>query len=238
MNDYKKKIGVSFSTVKLHNYYSWFTRLGLENEVELIDLSFQKNNQHDFELCDGFLLTGGDDIDPSFYGGTSVYANMPASFHLHRDVFEQLMFEYAMQQNKPVLGICRGLQLVNVILGGRLIQDLGDAGNKDHMSEGGIDKTNSVAVNEGTLLHTLHASTGGYVNSAHHQAIDPQKVGKNLLVNAWAQENEKVIEGVEFEDKQGKPFMLCVQWHPERMPETESTLSKNLLNGFLQAIPT
>ena len=77
----------------------------------------------------------------------------------------------------------------------------------------------------------------GRVNSAHHQAIAPDSVGENLMVNAYDDDDEKIIEGLEFKNKADKAFMLCVQWHPERINnKEENPFSENLKKEFLMAI--
>jgi putative glutamine amidotransferase len=230
----KKRIGISFTTTKWENYNTWFSRQGLDEDVELIDLSFERNNEAEFDKCDGFVLTGGVDIHPSFYGGDLKYNGQPNAFQLQRDVFEKKMFMYANAHNKPILGICRGLQLLNVLQGGKLIQDLGLAGNLIHKGEGAIDKQHDIRIEKGTLFHKITNLTAGTVNSAHHQVVDPKFIGKNLKVNAWSADG--IIEGLEYADKANKPFMLCVQWHPERLPEQQGAFSKNVLNSFLEAI--
>ncbi len=112
-----------------------------------------------------------------------------------------------------VLGVCRGLQLINVHLKGTLIQDLGVEGDQTHMAGGGADKQHKVVVEEGTLLREVVGGKGGVANSAHHQAVG--RLGTGLRVNCRAEDG--TIEGLEWADPAGKPFMLAVQWHPERM---------------------
>lgn len=230
----KKRIGLSFTTTKWENYNTWFSRQGLEDGVELIDLSFEKNNEAEFDKCEGFILTGGVDIYPGFYGGNIEYVGQPNAFQLQRDVFEHIMFRHAEVNNKPVLAICRGLQLVNVLLGGKLIQDLGTTGNQVHKSEGEPDKQHDIKIEKGTLFHEITSSLTGIVNSAHHQVVDPKFIGKNLRVNAWS--TDGIIEGLEYANRINKPFMLCVQWHPERFPDQQSAFSKNVLRSFIDAI--
>src|SRR6266496_4109195 len=213
----KKKIGVSYTKTLFQNYWDWFTKEDLGNDFELIELNFQKNNTEDIYQCDGFVLTGGIDVDPSFYNGKSNYSNSPASFQPERDMFEEKIYRCSQLNNLPLLGICRGMQLVNVLQGGRLIQDL-DNGNARHRKEA-ADKEHTIVVENNSLLHQVAAgSHSGQVNSAHHQAIDPDAIGDNLIVSAY-EDDERIIEGLEFKDKTGKAFMLCVQWHPERMKD-------------------
>lgn len=232
----KKKIGISFTETKFENYWNWFTKEDLQDNFELVELSFGKNNEEDIYTCDGFVLTGGIDIHPSVYGGATDYENKPETFSLARDKFEEKIYSHAAANRKPVLGICRGLQLVNVLHGGKLIQDLQVAGNYKHRREDDTDKQHNVLVEKDTLLYDITLCKAGNVNSAHHQAIDPNAIGDNLLVNVFADTDEKMIEGIELKDKTNRAFMLCVQWHPERMDDQGSEFSKNIKNSFLEAI--
>jgi acyl-CoA reductase-like NAD-dependent aldehyde dehydrogenase/gamma-glutamyl-gamma-aminobutyrate hydrolase PuuD len=231
----KKKIGVSFTKTNFKNYWDWFKASDLEEDIELIELNFEKNNSEDIYQCDGFVLTGGVDTHPSFYNGKTIYNNSPSTFQIERDYFEEKIYRYSQLNKLPVLGICRGMQLINVLEGGKLIQDL-DNGNERHRKEES-DKVHSIIAERSSLLHKVSGSMSGRVNSAHHQAIDPEGIGDNLMVNAYDDDDEKIIEGLEFKNKAGKAFMLCVQWHPERIKnKEENPFSENLKKEFLNAI--
>src|SRR6185295_16920435 len=231
----KKKIGISFTKTNFQNYWDWFATADLRNDVELIELNFEKNNSEDIYQCDGFVLTGGVDTHPSFYNGETVYNNSPSAFQIERDLFEEKIYRYSQLNKLPVLGICRGMQLINVLEGGKLIQDL-DNGNERHRKEES-DKVHSIIAENSSLLHKVSGSLTGRVNSAHHQAIDPDGIGDNLMVNAYDNDDEKIIEGLEFKNKAGKAFMLCVQWHPERINnKEENPFSANLKSEFLNAV--
>ena len=230
----KKKIGISYTEMKFQNYWNWFTPEDLQDEFELVELSFEKNNTEDIYKCDGFVLTGGVDVHPSFYNGKAEYINSPTRHLPSRDHFEKKIYQYSQTHQLPLLAICRGMQLVNVLQGGKLIQDL-DNGNERHRKEE-ADKEHQIIAGKNTLLHKIAGSLSGQVNSAHHQAIDPDAIGENLFVNAYA-DDEKIIEGLEFKDKTNKAFMVCVQWHPERMKDKEENpFSENLKKQFLKAI--
>jgi len=103
-----------------------------------------------------------------------------------------------------------------------------------------LDKEHGIAAEEGTLLYKISNTGKGVVNSAHHQAIDPHALGGNLVVNAYDDDetdNVNIIEGLEFKNKSGKAFMLCVQWHPERMKnKKENPFSENIKREFLAAV--
>jgi len=230
----KKKIGISFSEANFQNYWDWFTPEDLQDNIELVLLSHEKNNMEDIYKCDGFVLTGGIDVDPSFYNGSINYENGPGTFQPKRDSFEKKIYEYSQLNHLPVLGICRALQLINVLEGGKLLQDLNIIGNKKHRKEN-ADKEHPVITDNDTLLYQVTRNTSGHINSAHHQAVDPNAIGKNLKVNAHA--DDDTIEGLEFRDKTHKAFMLCVQWHPERMKQKEENpFSQKLKERFLEEI--
>ena len=232
----KKRLGISFTRTKFQNYWNWFTAEDLGNDIELVELSFEKGNSKDIHGCDGFILTGGIDVDADLYGGEADYENKPDIFQTARDVFESNIYHYAQLHHLPVLGICRGLQLVNVLEGGKLIQDL-DEHNAIHRISAVVDKQHEVRIEEDSLLHDITTVSAGTINSAHHQAIDKNELGNNLMVNAWSGTKDCTIEGIEFKDKSGKAFMVCVQWHPERMVDKEeSPLSLHIKKRFLEEI--
>ncbi len=231
----KKRIGISYTSTLFQNYWNWFTPQDLKDDLELVELSFKRNNTEDIYKCDGFILTGGVDIHPSFYNGKAVYDRSPESFQPERDRFEEKIYSHSQLNNLPLLGICRGMQLINILQGGKLIQDL-DNGNARHKKEE-TDKEHTIVTSNDTLLYKIAGSLSGHVNSAHHQAIDPNAIGENLKVNAFDDDDEKIIEGLEFNDKNNKAFMLCVQWHPERMKnKEENPFSENLKKQFLSAV--
>jgi len=231
----KKRIGISFSSTNFQNYWNWFTEEDLGNDLELVELSFEKNNTEAISTCDGFVLTGGVDVHPSFYDGKTIYNNSPSDLQLSRDLFEEKIYRHSQLNKLPVLGICRGMQLINVLEGGKLIQDLDDH-NLRHKKEES-DKEHPVVAEKNSLLCEVAGSASGNVNSAHHQAIDPDAIGENLMVNAYDDDAEKIIEGLEFKNKTGKAFMLCVQWHPERMKgKDDNPFSKKIKERFLEEI--
>ncbi|MFL5772421.1 MAG: gamma-glutamyl-gamma-aminobutyrate hydrolase family protein [Flavisolibacter sp.] len=229
-----KKIGISYTRTNFQNYWNWFAE-NLQNGFELIELSFEKNNADDILMCDGFVLTGGVDVNSSLYKGLENYPDKPSAFQEERDAFESRIYEYSQKKQLPLLGVCRGLQLVNVLEGGQLVEDIGK-GNSIHKKEEGTDKMHRVIVESGSLLSEITGNTSGVVNSAHHQAAKEKALGKNLKVSAWS-EQDHVIEALEFNDKKGKGFMLCIQWHPERMIDKEKNpFSYRIRDRFLEEV--
>jgi putative glutamine amidotransferase len=213
------RIGLTFTGMdwKHENYVRWLRGhdAGLGGEtptaVEVIKLT-AGGDPETLKTCDGLVLSGGIDMDPAAYGGGEDYPEK-TEIDKGRDVFEQSLCKFALEQGMPILGVCRGLQLINVCLKGNLFQDLGVEGNQIHKGVKGQDKEHGVRIEEGSFLNTITECVGGWVNSAHHQAID--RLGEGLIVNCRAEDG--TIEGIEWADPAGKPFMLAVQWHPERM---------------------
>lgn len=152
---------------------------------------------------DGLLLPGGTDIDPTQYGAgrhDELLAVEP-----ERDRFELDLLACAIGRDLPVLGICRGLQLINVLGGGTLHQHVAPHARFDLPPE---TEEHTVELKDGSILHRLYGPTRK-VNSLHHQTIDVP--GENLTVTAIAEDGE--IEGIEHETA----AILAVQWHPEMM---------------------
>lgn len=153
--------------------------------------------------CDGLLLCGGGDLDPSLYGQEDRGSQPPDRA---RDQAELTLFQVFHEAGKPILGICRGIQVINVALGGTLIQDLSPERLPFH--SGKTDTVHPLRTEEGSILHQLYGPLFS-VNSAHHQALD--RLGRGLRATAWAESG--FPEAVELP---GKPI-LGVQFHPERM---------------------
>ena len=218
-----KRLGIT-NTSNVDNYINWFA--GEDVEVVRLDVG-----SHDYKGCQGILLSGGIDVHPDVYDGEHDYPNRPDEWDEDRDQYEETVYKYAKVNKIPILAICRGLQLVNVLEGGTMIQDLGE-GNATHKKEE-ADKEHPVTIDSRTMLGDITGAMSGVVNSAHHQAVD--EPGRSLQVNATSKDN--VIEGLEFKDKTNKGFMVAVQWHPERMKDKDtSAFAKNIKKAFLSAI--
>lgn len=162
------------------------------------------------DSIDGLLLAGGVDPDPLYYGEEP----LPGMGEIdpERDYFEIELTREALNRPVPVLGICRGCQILNVVAGGTLIQDLGEGYFKHLQDAPGWYPTHNVEIEENSLLNRVFNEKIIKVNSIHHQAIG--KVGKGFRVTARARDG--VIEAIEGD---GAVFSLGVQWHPERMWE-------------------
>ena len=224
-----KRIGVTTSDTNFQNYPNWISGEG----VEVVLLSYEQKNTQDFDSCDGFVMTGGIDVQPAFYQNDRVDYPNTTVFNESRDLFEMQVFEYARQQNKPVLAICRGLQLVNIALGGNLIQDLQENGFTNHRKGPDGDREHKIEVKPGTLLAQIAGVQHGFVNSAHHQGAD--QIADGLQVSAFSEDG--VVEAIEYKEA-NKPFLLAVQWHPERMqiPSSNLAFSQNIRSAFIDAM--
>jgi len=222
----KKTAGISKCDRNFQYYLSWLE----SGIIEYIILDYKKNNFDDIKQCSSLLLTGGDDIFPEFYNDwedgkdRSIYKPV-------RDGFEFKLFDYALSNSLPVLGICRGLQLINIRLNGSLINDIETVRGTNHTKISDTqDRMHEVNLYENTLVYDVVREKRGVVSSSHHQAID--RLGEGLIITAKA--DDGIIEAVEWEDKSSKPFLLAVQWHPERMKEQNSPFAKNVLLRFKQ----
>ena len=183
------------------------------------------------EYLDGMILQGGADVSPLAYGEEPLrpeWSGDPV-----RDAYELELLHEFMEAGKPVLGICRGMQLINVAMGGSLYQDLPTQlpGKVAHLG-GDFDRNiHSVSFTEGGMFaRWFGSSTGGSVVSIHHQGI--QRFGRDLVVEATAE--DEVVEAIRWT---GRSFVCAVQWHPEfhKQPGIELLECMPLLEAFLSA---
>ncbi|GHG50956.1 hypothetical protein GCM10012320_20060 [Sinomonas cellulolyticus] len=162
------------------------------------------------EEFDGVLVMGGGDVDPALYGGDTAHPSIDG-VDRGADDAEVRLVRGALAARLPVLGICRGLQLVNVALGGTLIEDLGPTGmHDDHDAPAGPMPLHDAVIAPGTLLASALGGAGTVrVVSGHHQAAG--RIGEGLRVSAEAPDG--VVEAIESTDP--GVWLLAVQWHPE-----------------------
>ena len=218
---------------KFENYRRW---IATEPGTEVVKLSFQDHNAAEVESCDGILFSGGEDVHPSLYGKPEFVQEYGLKEIIPtRDQFEYEVIEKALESKKPVLGICRGLQLINVYLGGTLLPDIPKLSQSTaHGKISGQDQIHHIRVESSSLLHNISGREIGQVNSAHHQGVD--KPADNLKVSAFGEPS--IIEAMEWKDPAKKSWLLLVQWHPERMQDLTSPFSGNLKHAFLKAVKT
>ena len=179
-----------------------------------------------FKRADGVLFTGGLDYPPKLYGEKpheTIQEQSP-----ERTEADLKLMRLALASPKPSLGICAGLQLLNIAAGGALIQHLPTA--QAHTRKADNDSAHLVEVERGSLLAKLFGAGKLRVNSSHHQAADPKRIGKGLKVTARA--TDGTIEGIE-KIRPGGRFFLFLQWHPERIQNDKHR--KRLFAAFVKA---
>lgn len=180
------------------------------------------------EKLDGFLLSGGDDIDPAYFGERA--NEKLGTIVPQRDRFELALARKVLETtHKPLLGICRGLQVMNVAMGGSLYQDLTSAGFPSHSLSmyPRNEVTHGIQILPGTRLAQIMGDGTGRVNSFHHQAI--KKLADGFVCAARSLPDD-LIEAIEV---QGDRFAVGVQWHPEELTEREE--AKALICQFILA---
>lgn len=176
-------------------------------------------------LCDGVLFAGGDDVDPKHYGEEIRFDNVETT--PLRDDFELALAELIMNDTRPILGICRGEQLLNVAFGGSLYQHI----DSHKQTEPGAENLRAAKVVEGTLLHKLAGVTDIKTNSFHHQAV--KDVAPGFVASAFAEDG--TVEAIEPENQiSSSRFFLAVQWHPEMFFGTDEP-AKNIFGAFIEA---
>ena len=207
------KVAVSKPNKSLENYLSWLDFFNIEYDV----LDWQKSdNINNIDLCNGLILTGGVDIYPEIYCDWESNKD-EVKYIPERDGFELRLLEQAIS--------------INVYFKGNLISDLELIRGVNHKK---ITETepryHKIKIYENTLLEEFIRSDEGIVTSTHHQAID--RVGESLKINAKSEDG--IIEGIEYEDKINKHFLLGIQWHPEKFSDFNNPFSKNILIKFYE----
>ena len=176
--------------------------------------------------ADGVVLTGGDDLDPALYGQTARHPDLlgpPA-----RGTSELSYARAARERERPTLGVCLGIQTLNVAFGGTLLQFIPEdvPGALRHEENGGETPEHPIRIEPGTLLARIAGAETAIVNSFHHQSVARPAPG--FLVSARSPDG--IVEAIEREEV---PFCLGVQWHPERMPD--AALTARLTRAFVDA---
>jgi putative glutamine amidotransferase len=208
-------------------YSGWVKRWMPAAEVR--HLSY--NSDGKLDGCAGLVLTGGGDVHPRYYGRLDAM-NLVNKVDELRDEFEFRLIDEAMKFRIPVLGICRGAQVFTVARGGTLVPDIERSGYPSHAKVGKTDRVHGVTVEPGSLLEGIAGTGKGEVNSSHHQSVDAP--GPDLRVSARS--DDGIVEALEWREPANRPFLLLVQWHPERMIEPDNPFAKNIMLKFAREI--
>jgi putative glutamine amidotransferase len=228
----KKNPDPQWHRIVCENYLAWL-RSALPHEV-VVPVDHTDTHRMEALLDDarGVLFTGGVDIDPALYGA----ARDPQTENVDsaRDRFDAALFDAARERGLPMLCICRGMQMANVRLGGKLLQHIGTL----HKRHNDVDASHPISIHPGSHLHALVGGDTTTVNSSHHQAVDPKAIGRGLVVSATArgEQGEPVVEALEPQHPGDGPYLMLVQWHPERIADSPS--SRALLRDFVAAVAT
>lgn len=216
-------------------YQSWLR--SADASIEIVDLAGMSPQEAAtlVQTCSGLVLTGGEDVDPERYGEIEK-RELCGTIDHERDELELKVAQTAINAFIPVLGICRGLQLLNVLYGGTLIADIPAEGYREHRpmrDNNGTylhDNQHEAFVEPGSLIRRICRDTEGTVTTAHHQAIE--RMATMFAPAALAPDG--IVEAIEWGDATlgGKSFLLAVQWHPERLP-WESPYSSPIARHFV-----
>lgn len=199
-------------------------------ELEFVNIYDLPDDQIDAALADaeGYLLTGGCDVAPALHGHAGEEERC-GKLDPRRDSLELLMAARSFELKKPILGVCRGMQVMNIQAGGDLIIDLPtDRNTEIHQQEGG-DILHEVLIDSTGYLFEVSRCLASVVRSNHHQAVG--RLGEGYEVLAYAPDS--VIEAFHFADKSVHPFALGVHWHPERMQQRDP-LAGPIARAFLE----
>jgi putative glutamine amidotransferase len=223
--------GVPHSWVMNHRYFLALTGVGaVPWMVPLLD-SDPETIRAIYDRLDGVFLAGGVDLDPTSYGRER--DERCGNTDISRDRVELMLAKWALDEGKPLFGVCRGMQVINVASGGTLFQDcshIGGSDKHDYFPTEGWARdylAHEIEVTAGSRLAKIFGSSRVLVNSMHHQAIDD--LGSALTVTAIAPDG--VIEAVEGDSD---AFMIGVQWHPEMLVDRDPGTHR-LFEAFIEA---
>jgi putative glutamine amidotransferase len=222
-----KQISIAVSRLTT-NYEAWLQKLYPGLEI----VNFEGRDPGDFrrrvQEYSGLVLTGGGDIHPSLYGNPDTEHHC-LGIDIKRDELEFSMLEAALMCELPILAICRGMQVINVFLGGTLIPHIPALPDKFPHKEQ-KDVYHRVSISADSQLFRITGTSNEMVNSSHHQAIE--KPGFGLQITAFSADG--IAEAAELSDHDRR-FCLAVQWHPERM-DMENPLCGKLGKAFLKNV--
>lgn len=194
------------------------------------------------EDCDGLFVSGGWDVHPKHMKPLPGDENLSVAETMEkyriktekmRDEIEIRLIREALASGKPFLGICRGFQVLNIVIGGYLIGDIlaWNPGALTHFAEDGVSASHMVSIAPGSIMHSCYGSTQVRVNSRHHQGITPEFVSDKLRATAVAPDG--IVEAVELKDAR---FVVGVQWHPEKQADGWiNSISGPLFQAFVDA---
>ncbi len=221
-------VSKSSGSESYEQYNKWLSNLC--PEATLVNLYEMELSEAEATMkkADALVLSGGPDVHPGRYGREMDTSR--CSIDAWRDTLEFMAVEIALKDKLPILAICRGEQLLNVHLGGKLIVDIPEDAHSDiHQIPNSYNAEHRVAIVTGTRMRELIGERMGIVNSNHHQAV--VMLPRALKACVYAEDN--IIEAYEWSEPEGKSFLIAVQWHPERLGE-DNPLSQKIGEKFIE----
>ena len=207
------------------NYVEWVQ----DERIIILDAYTIKNTDSILELADGIILTGGEDINPLEYNDT-VNIKVCGPINYQRDTLERKLFDYAFKNKIPLVGVCRGMQMMNVASGGTLYGDLPTEIGTAVVHRNNGEVYHEIALCDSSTLIFPEGKDTFMVNSWHHQGLKDIADGLIVIAESYDGLPEAVIM-----DKKIHPFMIAVQFHPERLG-AENGVHKNMRKNFFDAI--
>lgn len=222
-------------------FQEWLSKSACHQKFECLNMYSVKNQDSLKQLLrksDGIIISGGEDVYPGLYGKLNDTARCGFTDQ-YRDSLEQMMIRYALSNKIPLLGVCRGHQILNITYGGTLIIDIPDDVGSKYLHRDArkkeLDKStavfHTVYIKKGTYLYNIVKVDSGSVYSNHHQAVD--KLATSFTGSSFAK--DKIIESIEPKDTLKHPFILGVQWHPEAM-DVKNPLSGKIGKMFMNKV--
>ncbi len=225
--------GINPQNVKFRDSYSihiaYADAIRMYGGAVLLIPPFSDTNELDYYIdsADGFVFEGGNDYPPDLYGEKKHPETKP--IHRQRANADMYLAKKVLNTRKPVLGICAGIQLMNIALGGKVIQHI-DNVDVHYKKSKTLDNQHWITIERESILHEVIKQDRILVNSAHHQAINPEYIGKGLKVTANTLDGG--IEAVELVNPEGR-FLIGIQWHPERILDRKH--KRLIFEAFLTA---
>jgi len=229
--DIKVALSKGIGSEHYEQYEKWLN--SINSDIEYVDLYNIDRTEaiRILKECSGLVLTGGPDVHPERYG--KGYDTARCEIDLKRDTLEFELIKLARDLKLPILAICRGEQILNVAYGGSLIVDIPSDFDSlvNHKCEDPANCFHKVMVVKNTLLSKLSGLEFGEVNSNHHQGV--KNLADVFIGSAYSQDG--LVEAYEWKDKKNNPFLIAVQWHPERL-DTVNKLSNPIGSEFIKEV--
>lgn len=207
------------------NYIKWVE----SEDVNILDAYTIKNTDSILLLADGIILTGGEDINPLMYNDT-INLKVCGRINFSRDTLEKKLFDFAFKNKIPLVGVCRGMQMMNVASGGSLYGDIPTEIGTTVIHRNNGEVYHEIAIEDtSSLIFPLGEDTF-LVNSWHHQGLKEISSKLRVIARSYDGLPEAVVM-----NKSDHPYMVAVQFHPERLGE-ENSIHNQIKNSFFQAI--